>query len=129
MQLVGARFERHVDHTARGPAVFGVVAVGQDAHFADGIQRGSDHVGGLIDEVDVVDVVIDSVQQEVVFAGGTHAVGGKTAVLRVARARFSYQNAGRQARQISKHALAAHRQLVHFGGVQIGALRSVFGLQ
>ncbi len=85
-------------------------------------ERRSDHVGRLIDEVDHVDVVVDAVQQEVIFAGGTHAVSGKPAILRIARARFRHQNARRKPRQIGEHALAAHRQLAHFGRVQIGAL-------
>ena len=126
---IGARFQVDVDHAARRPAILRVVAVGQNAHLADRLHRRPDHERSLVDEVDHVDVVVDTVQQEVVLAGGTHAVGGKAAVLRVARARFRNQDAGRKPRQIAKHPLAAHGQLAHLSRVQIGALRGVLGLQ
>jgi hypothetical protein len=107
MQLVGAGLQIHIDHTAGGAPILGVIAVGNDAHFADSLHRGADRICGLIQKIDGVDVVVDAVQQEVVLAVGTHAIGGKPAVIGIAGARLGRHHARRQARQVGEVALPA----------------------
>ena len=85
VQLVCAGLQIDVDHAAGAAAVLGVVAVGEDAHFADRFHGGTDDVGGLVEEVDDVDVVVDAVQQEVVLTVRTDAVGREPAANRIAR--------------------------------------------
>ena len=56
---------------------------------------------GLVDEVDDVDVVVDAVQQEVIFTGGADAVGGKTAAQGIAGAGSAGRTPGeRRARNV-----------------------------
>src|SRR5258708_2658334 len=111
MQLVGAGLQVDVDDAAGGTSIFRVVSVGEDAHLADRFNRWPNRVGGLIEEVDGVDVVVDAVQQEIILSVGADAVGGESAVVAVTRAILGRNYAWSQTRQIRKVALAAQRNI------------------
>ena len=129
VKLVGARLQADADHAARAAPVLGVDAVGHHAHFADGLDGGTDDERSLVQEVDDVNVVIDAVQQEVVLPVGTDAVGGKAAADRVARAILGGQHAGRKASQKGKRTLAAQREIGRAAAAQVRAECRAFGLQ
>ena len=129
MQFVGAGLQVDVDHAARRAPVFGVVAVGDHVHLTDGFHRRADRVSSLVQEVDGVDVVIDAIQQEVVLTVGANAVGGKSAVGRIARSRFRRHYARGEARQIREVALPAQRNILHRFGIECRADLCALGLQ
>src|SRR6185312_11865599 len=129
VNLVGARFQVDVHNAAGGAAVFSVIAIRQDLHGADGFDRGVNDERLLVDEVDNVDVVVNAIQQEVVFTRGTDAICGEVAAKRAAGAGFGRQDPGRQAREKRERALAAEGQLRHLLRIQIGALLGGFRLE
>ena len=127
VDLVRAGLDRDIDDAACGAAVLGVVAVGQDLHLADSLDRGSDYVSRLVDEVDDVDVVVDAVEQEVVLAIRPYAVGREAAACRVARARLGRHDSRNRPRQERKAPLAAQWKLAGLavleGATHLGGFR------
>ncbi len=84
MQLVRSGFQLNVDHTAGAAPVFRVVPVGKDRNLADSLNRGTDDIRRLVQEVDHIDVVVDAVEQKVVLAIRPDTVGRETAACLVA---------------------------------------------
>ena len=111
VDIVGARLDRDVHDSASGASVLGVVSVGQDLHLADRFDRGAHDVGGLIDEVDDVDVVVDAVQQEVVLPVRANPVGRESAARSVASAGLRRHDRRNRPGQEGEPSLAAERQL------------------
>src|SRR5439155_9047716 len=110
-------------------AIFRVVAVRQNLHLADRLDRRSYDVRRLVQEVDHVDVVVDAVQQEVVLAVRADAIGGKAAAHRVTSAVFSGNHAGRKTREEGENALSAEWKLAQAPAAQIRAERRALGLE
>src|ERR1017187_4285405 len=98
-------------------SVFGVIAVGENAHLADRFHRRPDHKRRLVEEVDHVDVVVDAVQQEVILAVGANSVGRETSAGGIARAGLGRQNARRKPRQEAEGSRPAQRKIGHILGV------------
>src|SRR6185312_11758519 len=129
VKLVRAGLQGYVDHATGGASVFGVIAVSQNLHVADGFNRRADHKRSLVDEVDDVDVVVDAIQQEIILTSGAHAVCRKVAALRAASTRFSGQNAGGHAREKGEDALSAERKIGDLSRIQVRTQCRTFRLQ
>ena len=129
MHFVRARLDRDVHHAARGSPVLGVVPVRQDLHLADRFDGGTDHVSGLVDEVDHVHVVVDAVQQKVVLPVGADAVRGEASACRVAGAGLGGNDSGHGPRQERETPLAAQRQLARLAIFEGAAHLGGLGLQ
>ena len=80
MDLVGAGFDDGVHDGAVATAEFGAVGIGLDLEFGDGIHRRLDHIGGAVENVAQIRIVVDAVEQEVILqrpsAVGAEAVRG-----------------------------------------------------
>src|SRR5229473_1355692 len=111
MNLVCTRLEIDVQNTTGSAAVLGVVTVSQNLQLADRFDGRTHYKGGLIQEVNHVDIIVDAIQQEVVLTVRAHAIRGKTAANRVAGSGFGREDPGRSARQKCKNALPAEGQL------------------
>ena len=68
MHLIRAGLNADLHDAARRASILGTGAVGNDLHVPNRFHRWADHKRGLIDEINHVHVVINAVQQEVVFA-------------------------------------------------------------
>lgn len=120
VNLIGARLQVHVHHAPGGAAILRVVAAGEHLHLANRFGRRPDHESGPVQKVDDVHVVVDAVQQEVVFAERTDAVHRHAAGSGIA-AGFPRHHSRREPRKIGEYALSAQRQLGHLRRVQLGA--------
>ena len=109
VDFIGTGLELDVDHAAGAASVLGVVAVGQNGHFADGFHRRTDDVGGLVQEVDDIDVVVDAVEQEVILPVRADAVGRERSARFITGARFARNYAGGQTREETEHTRSAER--------------------
>ncbi len=80
VDLVGARLDDGVHDRAIAAAEFSAVGIGLDLELGDGIDRRLDHIGGTVEHVAQVRVVVDAVEQEVILqragAAGAEAESG-----------------------------------------------------
>lgn len=75
MNTVGARLQADIQDAAGTAPILRTVAVGKDAHFADGFDGRAHYKSGLVQEVNDVDVVVNAIEQEIVLTVGPHSIG------------------------------------------------------
>ncbi len=68
MHFIGSGFQVYVHDAARCASVLRTGAIGDNLHLPDRFDGRPNHKGCLIDKVDDVDVVVNTIQQKVVFA-------------------------------------------------------------
>ena len=77
VELVGAGFDDRVHDRAVAAAEFRAVGIGFDLELGDGVHRRLDHIGGAVEHVAEIRIVVDAVEQKVILQRAG-AVGAET---------------------------------------------------
>src|SRR5579859_2641370 len=124
VKLIGAGLDDGIHDGAVAASEFGAVRIRFHLEFGDGIYRRLHHIGGAVEHVAQIGVVVNAVEQEIVLQGA-RAVGAETRAGFHARARFSRRHPRSEQSELSVIASVqgervdapALHQLTEFGGI------------
>ncbi len=122
VDLVGARLDDGVHDGAVAAAEFRAVGIGFDLELGDGIHRWLDHIGGAVEDVAKIGIVVDAVEQKVILQRAG-AVGAETVSSFDARSRLGGSDARAEQSELRVVASVQRKRVDAAGCPPVGQVR------